>query len=176
LKHIVGGFIGGVFIGKSKWLKSNYVVMYAVTMKLISDILFTTLTPNRFVAAMGFCFMATFGMGIMMVSLIVCVQLSCDDKHMGLATLVLGSVRAIGGSVAVTTYTSIMMNTVKKDSGPRVENAVLPLGAPKGVLPKLVKLLLGGRPAEAGKLEGITPTILEAAKLALRWSWSKAFQ
>jgi hypothetical protein len=163
-------------IGKSKWLKSNYVVMYAVTMKLISDILFTTLTPNKFVSALGFCFMATFGMGIMMVSLIVCVQLSCDDRHMGLATLVLGSVRAIGGSVAVTTYTSIMMNTVKKDSPNRVKAAVVPLGAPQSSLPELTRLLLGGRPAQAGKLEGITPAILKAAQQALRWSWSKAFQ
>jgi hypothetical protein len=165
-----------MIIGKSKWLKSNYVLMYAVSMKLISDVLFMTLNPNRFTAAMCFAFLAMFGMGIMMVSLIVCVQLSCDDKHIGLATLVLGSIRSIGGSVAVTTYTSIMMNTVKKDAPPRVSKAVLPLGAPESSLPKLIKLLLGGRPKQAAQLEGITPPILKAAQLALRWSWSKAFQ
>jgi Fungal trichothecene efflux pump (TRI12) len=173
---VVGGFLGGILIGKSKFLKTNHVLTYAVALKLISDGLFTTLTPDKFTTAMGFGFLAMFGMGLMLVALIVCVQLSCDDEHIGLATLVLGSVRSIGGSVAVTIYTSIMMNTVKEDAGPRTGAAVLPAGLPPSSLPPLLKLLLGGRPHDALKVPGVDQKILDAATIAVKWSWTLAFQ
>jgi hypothetical protein len=150
--------------------------MYAVAIKLLSDILFTTVTPDTFSKAMGLGFLAMFGMGLMLVALIVCVQLTCEDKNLGLATLVLGSVRAIGGSVAVTIFTSIMMNTVKEDAPPRVIKVAIPAKVPKESIPGLVKLLLGGRPHDALKLPGVTQKVVDASILTLKWSWTLAFK
>jgi hypothetical protein len=163
-------------IGKHWLFRTNYVLIYSVIIKLISDGLFTTVTPDTFGRALGLGFMAMFGMGLMLVSLIVAVQLASEDRHLGLATLVLGSIRSIGGSVAITIFTSIMMNTVKKDAGTRVAKKVVPMGAPVSSLKALVTALLGGRAAEALKAPGITPSILKAAAETAKWSWSMAFQ
>jgi hypothetical protein len=165
-----------MLIGKAPWLGTNHVLIFGSTLKLISDCVFTSLTPNTFPLALGMGFLAMFGMGFSLVALIVCVQLACDDHHIGLATLVLGSVRAIGGSVAVTVYTSIMQNTIKKDAGPRVAAAILPLGAPLTSLAPLVKLLAGGKERDALKIPGLNQKMVDAAAQAIKWSWAKAFQ
>jgi hypothetical protein len=85
-------------------------------------------------------------------------------------------VRSIGGSVAVTIYTSIMLNTVKEDAGPRIGEVVIPAGLPQSSLPPLVKLLLGGRPRDALKVPGVSPKILGIAVDAAKWSWTLAFK
>lgn len=99
---VSGGFLGGLLIGKGPGLKSNHILVYGSTLKLISDAVFTTLIPHTFSLALGMGFLAMFGMGASLVALIVCSQLASEDSHLGLATLVLGSMRGIGGSVAVT--------------------------------------------------------------------------
>ena len=74
-------------------------------MKLGADIGFTYITPETFPMALGLGFLAIFGMGFLLVALIVRVQLASEDEHIGLATLILGSIRAvISGTVAVTIY------------------------------------------------------------------------
>jgi hypothetical protein len=172
----IGGFLGGLLIGKGPGLKSNQILVYGSSLKLISDIVFTTLTPNTFSLALGMGFLAMFGMGASLVALIVCSQLASEDRHLGLATLVLGSMRGIGGSVAVTVYTSIMMNTVKEDAGPRIAKVVLPLGFPQAALPPFVTLLIGGKIETAGQIQGVTAEMLKAAEEAIKWSWTLAFQ
>jgi hypothetical protein len=171
----VGGFIGGIAIGKGPGLGSNMLLMYGATIKLISDAVFTTLTPSKFSLALGMGFLAMFGMGMSLVALIVCVQLASDDKHIGLATLVLGSIRAIGGSVAVTIYTSIMQNTIKKDAPARVYIATARFGVTREILPTLVKLLVGGRFHDAEKL-GVPAAGVKAASDALKWTYTLVFQ
>jgi hypothetical protein len=119
-----------------------------------------------------------FGVGFMLVGLIVCTQLSCRDENIGLATLVLGSVRAMGGSVAVTIFTSTIQNTIKKDSGPRVAKVVMrpPYNVAQKQLPLLIKLVVGGKDQLAAKLPGVTPAAVKATRQALKYTWALAFQ
>jgi hypothetical protein len=123
-------------------------------------------------------FIAMFGVGFMLVGLIVCTQLSCRDENIGLATLVLGSVRAMGGSVAVTIFTSTIQNTIKKDSGPRVAKVVMrpPYNVAQKQLPKLIALVVGGKDQLAAKLPGVTPAAVKATRQALKYTWALAFQ
>jgi hypothetical protein len=136
----------------------------------------TTLKPNTFPLALGMGFLAMFGMGMSLVALIVCVQLASEDRHIGLATLVLGSIRAIGGSVAVTIYSSIMQNTIRKDAPTRVGKAVIPLGVSKETLHTLVPLLVGGRLKEAARVPGVSSQAVKAALDALKWTYTLVFQ
>lgn len=127
---------------------------------------------------LGMGFIAMFGVGFMLVGLIVCTQLSCRDENIGLATLVLGSVRAMGGSVAVTIFTSTIQNTIKKDAGPRVAKVVMrpPYSVPQKQLPKLISLVVGGKDKLAAALPGLTPEAVKATRQTLKYTWALAFQ
>ncbi|KAE9992342.1 hypothetical protein EG327_009296 [Venturia inaequalis] len=176
--NAVGGFLGGFLMGKSRFLTSRLMLMYGVVVKFIADGVFTTFTPSDFKLAMGMGFVAMFGVGFMLIGLIVCTQLCCKDEHIGLATLVLGSVRAMGGSVAVTIFTSTIQNTIKKDSGPRVAKVVMrpPYRVAQKQLPALIKLVVGGKDELAAKLPGVSPEAVKATRQALRYTWALAFQ
>lgn len=171
----IGGFLGGLLVGKHKWLRVPHMLFYANSIKLVSDAVFSTFTPNDYELALAMGFLAMFGMGMSLTVLIVGVQLSCEDKNIGLATLVLGSIRGIGGSVAITIYSSILQNIIAADAGPRVGKAVLPLGVPMETLPKFVTLLLGAREDLAGKLPGVSAEALAVGSETIKWSWGKGF-
>ncbi|KAK2794657.1 hypothetical protein FQN51_000755 [Onygenales sp. PD_10] len=172
----VGGFFGAFLVGRAKFFKVHHLLICANTIKLIADAAFTTLTPETFPLALGMGFLAMFGMGMSLTALIVGVQLTCEDKDIGLATLVLGSVRAIGGSVAITIYTSILQNIIEKDAGPRVGKAVLPLGVPMESLPKFITFLVGNREDLAAQVEGVSAKALEVGSETIKWSWAEGFK
>jgi hypothetical protein len=176
LMCVVGGFLGGVLMGKARLLSSRLMLIYGVVIKIIADGLFMTVTPNNFTSALGFGFLAMFGVGFMLVALIVSTQLTCNDRNIGLATLVLGSVRAMGGSLAVTIFTSIIQNTLKTDGPERVKHAVLPLKVPLTSLGALIKMVIGGQDRLAAQLPGVTPEAVRATRNALKWTWGLAFQ
>jgi hypothetical protein len=176
LIFLVGGFLGGVLMGKARFLSSRLMLIYGVVIKIIADGLFMTVTPNTFKSALGFGFLAMFGVGFMLVALIVSTQLTCNDRNIGLATLVLGSVRAMGGSLAVTIFTSIIQNTLKKDGPTRVMKVVVPMGVPPTSLKSLIKMVIGGQDRLAAQLPGLTPEAVKATRNALKWTWGLAFQ
>jgi hypothetical protein len=123
----------------------------------------------------GIGFLSMFGTGFTSVSLIVCVQLSCADEDIGMATLILGSVRAVGGSVAVTVYSTLLSQVLKKDAGPVVGKAVVPLGYAVEALGPLITDLINENVEAAGHLPGVTPDILHAAREALKTTWTTGF-
>jgi hypothetical protein len=172
----VGGFLGGYLINKHKLLSAPILLFTGAMLKLISDIGMTTLVPSSFSAALGLGFLAMFGMGLSLVALIVAVQLACEDSHIGLATLVLGSIRAMGGSLAVTIYTSIMQNTLKTDAGPRVFAATAKFGMTPSLAKTFIPLMIGGRIKDAKNLPGVTMPAILAAQEALKWSYALVFR
>ncbi|KAI5857805.1 hypothetical protein BZA05DRAFT_107082 [Tricharina praecox] len=145
-------------------------------MKIIADGFLTTLTPETVPRALGLGFISMIATGWTSVSLIICVQLACEDRNIGLATLLCGCARAIGGSVVVTIYSSLLTNKIADDSGPRVAKVVVPLGFKIPLLPKLIGYLSHGDVRHAAALPGATPGIIEVAAKALQWSWSEAFK
>lgn len=171
----IGGFLGGVLVGKFKAFKIPYMLVLANVIKLIADAVFTTLKPDDYPLALGMGFIAMFGMGMSLVALIVGVQLTCEDKNIGLATLVLGSVRAIGGSVAITIYTTILQNTIAQDAGPRIAAAVVPLGVPIDSLADFIPLLVGAREDLAALVPGVSAEALAVAEETIKYTWAKAF-
>jgi len=170
----IGGFIGAILMGKGKLFKAQYILFYGTALLLIGDIMYLKLNPDRFVLGCFAGFTAMSGAGMIMVGTVVTVQLTCIDSHIGLATLVLGSLRSIGGALAVTVYSSIMMNSVKEDAPKRLASEVPEI--PEQSLGKFVGILLGGKPNLALKLPGITPEILKKASEVIKWSWAIAFQ
>ncbi|QDS74911.1 hypothetical protein FKW77_004056 [Venturia effusa] len=174
----IGGFAAGMLIGKGKLFKTQYCLIYGTLIKTIADFLITLIQPTgpySIPFGMGIGFLSMLGTGWITVALIVCVQLSCSDENLGLATLLLGAVRAIGGSVAVTIYTSLLNNTLTKQAGPTIGKAVVPLGYPESGLRKLIFELTNENIEAAAGLPGVTPDILAAARQGLRETWTVGF-
>ncbi|KAE9979377.1 hypothetical protein EG327_007039 [Venturia inaequalis] len=173
---VIGGGIVGILIGKSRFCTAKYMLLFGTVLKIFTDIMYIFVTPSRLVLALFAGFISNFGMGIVLVGVVVCVQLTCQDSHIGLATLVVGSIRSMGGSVAIIAYSSILQNTIKKEMVPRVEKAVAGLDVPKSTIPKLAGLLVGNREKDAARLPGVTEAVMKAAEQAIKWAWSVAYQ
>jgi hypothetical protein len=165
-----------MLLGKGGFFKANYMLVYGGVLKLIGDIMYTFVTPDRLVLALSAGFIGSFGIGGLILGVIVCTQLTCMDEHIGLATLVMGSVRSIGGALAVTLYGNILQTVLKKDAGVRVANAVMAKGIPKESMAAFTKAILGARPQAAAKLPGVTPEAVAIASEVIKWSYSIAFQ
>jgi len=167
-----------MLIGSSGLFKTNLCLVYGTVIKTIADYSLILLQPSGMHAkqyGMGIGFLSMFGTGWTSVSLIVCVQLCCADEDIGMATLILGAVRAVGGSVAVTIYSTILNGVMKKDAGQLVGAAVVPLGFPVADLGPLIINLINENVEVAAHLPGVTPAILHAARESLKLAWSKGF-
>ncbi|KAF2400662.1 MFS general substrate transporter [Trichodelitschia bisporula] len=173
-----GGFTAGMLIGRGRFFTTPLMLFYGTCFKCIADMCTTLIMPHGAHAipfGLGIGFLSMIGTGWLTVTLIVCVQLACEDQDIGLATLLLGSVRAIGGSVAINIYTALLNNEVKKQAGPMMARAVLKLGVPASTLPKLIGLLIVEKHEAAGKLPGMTPHSTEVARETMKLIWAKGF-
>jgi hypothetical protein len=73
----VGGFAAGMLIGRSKFLATNYCLIYGTAIKTIADYSITLIEPSGHHAipfGLGIGFLSMIGTGWITVSLIVCVQ------------------------------------------------------------------------------------------------------
>jgi hypothetical protein len=175
---IVGGFGAGILIGRNAWFGTNLCLIYGTVIKTVADaclVMIEPSGPHSKSFGMGIGFLSLFGTGWTSVSLIVCVQLCCADADIGMATLILGAVRAVGGSVAVTIYSYLVGAVLKSDAGPRVGSAVMPLGYPASGLEELIGNLVNENFAAAAGLPDVTPPILTAAREALKLTWAKGY-
>jgi len=172
----VGGFAAGMRIGKTRYFKTNWCLLYGCIFKVAADGAMTSLTPDTVARGLGLSFLSMIGTGWISVSLIVCVQLACDDGDIGLATLLLGSIRAVGGSVAITIYSTILNNKLQNDAPLLVAQAVLPLGLPMQLLEPLIYALINEQGPATLALPGMTPEILAAGDRAMKESWGMGFR
>jgi hypothetical protein len=159
-------------------MNTRWCLTWGTIFKTIADYPMVLIAPTGAHTksfGMGLQFLSLFGTGWTGVALLVCVQLDCRDEDIGMATLVLGSIRAIGGSVAITIYSTILNNAMAKYAGLYVAEAVIPLGYSPSALAPLVLSLINEDYTGAQNLPGVTQSIYEAAKLAVEQSWTKGF-
>lgn len=138
----------------------------------------TRLNPTSYSLCLGGSFLAMFGTGWTTVAIVVCVQLACRDVDIGLASLLVGSVRAIGGSVAIALFSALLQNYLTDHAGIDVALKVLPLGCPFDSLRPLVLGLINEDDPDTlmAAVPGITLEIIQAAQDALKWTFTRAFQ
>jgi len=173
-----GGFLAGMTIGRFKWMNTRWCLVWGCIFKTVADFSLSQLQVQGAHSesyGMGLFFLSLFGTGWTGVALLVCVQLDCADADIGMATLVLGAVRAIGGSVGITVFTTILNNEMTKHAGLVVADAVVPLGFNEAYTTPLVFDLINENYAAVLELPGMTPVVFGAAKLAIEESWRKGF-
>ncbi|KAF1986553.1 MFS general substrate transporter, partial [Aulographum hederae CBS 113979] len=172
---VLGGFVGGMVVGKNKYFSTNLCLVYGCIFKIAADAGLSTLTPYTVSRGLGISFLSMVGTGWLSVSLIVCVQLACEDKDIGLATLLLGAIRAVGGSVAITIYSTILNNKILKDGPLRIATAVVPKGLPLSSIEPFLMALQAQDEAALMQIPGITPDIIQTGVMAMRESFGVGF-
>lgn len=168
-----------MLIGKSKIFRTKHCLIYATGMKIISDFMISRLEPYGPYGipwGLGFSFMSMVGSGFVTVSLLVSVQLSCMDKDLGLATLLLSTAASIGSATLITVYSTIINHDLKKFAGLNIYKAAVPLGFDPRKIGPLVGLLINEHIDRAAALPGVTPQILKASRDALKFVWAGAFR
>ena len=194
----MGGFLAGLCIGKAKVFKANYCLVYGTVLMTAGNFALTLVSPHHpygIPYALGCGSLAMFGTGWTLIALIVCVQLAgmqsqflddymskkadrcvtVDDKDIGSGTLLLGSVRAIGGSVAITIYSTLLNNTFTQKAE-TIALQLLTLGAPLTAIEPLVFNLVNENIELASQIPGVTPTILDAARESMKEIWASGFE
>jgi hypothetical protein len=97
-----------------------------------------------------------------------------DDKDIGSGTLLLGSVRAVGGSVAITIYSTLLNNTFTQNAE-KVALRLLALGTPLTAVEPLIFHLVNENTALARQIPGVTEPILTAARESMKSVWAEGF-
>lgn len=101
------------------------------------------------------------------------VTLIFEPQDIGLATGVLGSIRAVGGAVAQALYVTILTNKVTVYLPEKVIPAATGAGLPASSLPALFKGITAG---SFTAVPGITPAILAAVGEAVKQAYISSFK
>lgn len=99
-----------------------------------------------------------------------------ESQDIGLATGVLGSIRAIGGAVAQTIYVSILQNKLTVNLPKYVGPAAVSAGLPSSSIPALLAGMAVPTTDLMSTVPGITPEILAAAGQATKVAYLESFK
>ncbi|KIW14595.1 hypothetical protein PV08_07379 [Exophiala spinifera] len=116
------------------------------------------------------------GLGTCLITLITAAQLTTPPELISITSGLLGSLRSVGGAIGVAIPTAIFHHGLTSNLVPKVTAAVEPLGLSGSAISSLIGDLTGGQIEAAAKLPGITPQILEAAKLAITKAYVVGFR
>jgi uncharacterized transporter YbjL len=101
------------------------------------------------------------------------VTLLWESQDIGLATGVLGSIRAVGGAVAQTIYVSILTNKLTVYLPEYVTPAATNAGLPASSLPALFAGITAGN---LTSVPGITPEIMQVVGAATQRAYIDSFR
>lgn len=102
------------------------------------------------------------------------MTLVIEPQDIGLATGVLGSLRALGGAVAQAVYVSVLNNELNKNMPKYVGPAAIEAGLPESSLSALLEALTAGTGVES--IPGATDSVVAAATAALKIAYSQSFR
>jgi hypothetical protein len=101
------------------------------------------------------------------------VTLVVEPQDIGLATGVLGSIRALGGAVAQALYVSVFVNKLNENIPTYVVPAVTKAGLPSSSLSAFFAAVTSG---DFSKVPGVTPAVLAALGPAMKLAYSQSFR
>lgn len=166
LGQVFGGF-GLSYIPKVKWqaiISSCLACAFATALCAITE------TSHAFTIAMGV--LACVSIGYIDNITFPGVTLVVDPPDIGLATGVLGSIRALGGAVAQSLYVTILTNKVTAYLPEEVVPAATKAGLPASSITALFAGLTAG---DFSKVPGISTEIIVAVSAAVKHAYIRSF-
>ncbi|RDW83435.1 fungal trichothecene efflux pump [Coleophoma crateriformis] len=167
LGQVCGGFALS-YIPKVKW---QTVIMACLALAFSASL--TTVAPGNHSTFIALGVLACWAIGYIDNITFPGVTLVIEPQDIGLATGVLGSIRALGGAVAQALYVSILTNKVSHYLPEYVTPAALNAGLPASSLTSLYAGLTAGSFA---KVPGITPAILAQVGAAVTHAYVSSFR
>ncbi|CAI6340163.1 unnamed protein product [Periconia digitata] len=168
LGQIAGGF-AITYLPKAKWqliiLSIMGTAFLAAQAGMRADAYATFITLG---------ILATFVIGWIDNVVFPGVTLLWESQDIGLATGVLGSIRAIGGAVAQTVYVSILQNKLATFLPQYVGAAATSAGLPASSIPALLTTI--GAAGNLTSVPGITPDVIAAAGAATQKAYLESFK
>jgi hypothetical protein len=167
---LLGQFVGGMALSYLPKVKWQCIILAVLTTAFVGSLAALGPDTHTFVITMGTlgCFVIGWIDNITFPG----VTLVIAPQDIGLATGVLGSIRALGGAVAQAIYVSILTNKAAIYIPKYVVPAATGAGLPASSLPSLFQgITLGNFTA----VPGITPQVVAATGIAVRDAYVTTF-
>jgi hypothetical protein len=169
---LLGQLIGGGLVKVLRRQKWQMVVCAVLMTAFIGGMAATTQHTPRLAVALT-C-MGSIFVGYIELVALTTAPLCVDDKDIGVATGVLGSVRTGLAGVALSIYSTVLANRVALNVPEYVTAAASQAGLSDDAIPSLIAGLSGTGSLEA--VSGLNDEILAAASDAFQTAYSKSFQ
>ncbi|KAF9768778.1 hypothetical protein IL306_013874 [Fusarium sp. DS 682] len=139
---VLGQAISGLAIAYVPRLKIQCICAASLVMVFVTSM--CSLSPDRWANTIAFGLIACTAVGYIENIAIICVTLLWEPQDIGLASGILGSIRALGGSVAQALYVSVLSNELAKRIPEFVTPAATESGLPSKSLPSLFEAISKG--------------------------------
>ncbi|KAF6521142.1 hypothetical protein HZS61_015400 [Fusarium oxysporum f. sp. conglutinans] len=159
---VLGQAMSGLAIVYVPRLKIQCICAAALVMTFITSM--CSLSPDRWANTIAFGLIACTAVGYIENVAVTCVTLLWEPQDIGLASGILGSIRALGGAIAQALYVSILSNELTRKMPEYVTPAATKLGLPTKSLPSLFEAINKG---DYSDVPGINKAIIESVGDAL---------
>ncbi|OAA64695.1 fungal trichothecene efflux pump [Niveomyces insectorum RCEF 264] len=168
---VLGQAVGGVFLRYGG--NSRYWLIFA-TMCMVSFIAsLASLTPETKKVGLAVTIIGTFWVGFIELAALSLAPLFCKPEDIGLASGMLASIRAAGGSISVAVYQTILNNRLATTIPAVVGTAAVNAGYPPANVSSLATAVKAGTWAT---LPGINSAVQAAVTGALPTAYGQAFK
>ncbi|KAL5340899.1 fungal trichothecene efflux pump [Aspergillus crustosus] len=169
---LLGQILGGMALGFVPGVKYQCIITSCLAMAFITPL--GSLGPDTWEMTISLGTLGLIAIGYIDNITFPGVTLLVEPQDIGLATGVLGSLRALGGAVAQAVYTSVLDNELKKNIPKYVGTAATQAGLPSSSLSSLLAALSAGTSTES--IPGATGAVIDAATAAMKIAYSRSFR
>ncbi|WKT47637.1 MFS transporter superfamily [Fusarium oxysporum f. sp. vasinfectum] len=168
---VLGQAMSGLAIVYVPRLKIQCICAAALVMTFITSM--CSLSPDRWANTIAFGLIACTAVGYIENVAVTCVTLLWEPQDIGLASGILGSIRALGGAIAQALYVSILSNELTRKMPEYVTPAATKLGLPTKSLPSLFEAINKG---DYSDVPGINKAIIESVGDAVVKAYTNSLQ
>ncbi|KAL2851411.1 fungal trichothecene efflux pump [Aspergillus pseudodeflectus] len=174
---LLGQIMGGMALGFLPGVKYQCIIASCLAISFITPL--SALGPDTWEMTIALGVLGCIAVGYIENITFPGVTLVVEPQDIGLATGVLGSLRALGGAIAQAVYVSVLDNELQKNIPAYVGPAATSAGLPESSLAALLSALSASSGTSSSSLDavpGINDGIVAAASAAMKVAYSRSFR
>lgn len=135
-----------------------------------------TLSLNDSANLWGYIVLLGAGFGICLTLTIALMQFCAPPHLVSISTGVMISARGLGATGLLPCYSAIFNSKLNKNLPAKIAEEVIPLGLSPKVLPAFIPALANNDLEALGKIQGVTPQIIQAGAYGLRVAYKDSLR